>query len=90
MAGVTASGGTPSGGAATGPGEPEDHERAGRSGEGAASRRRRPRRRAGAAPATFARKKSKPDMGNPPPESPEDVRDFDEGFWRDEMPPHWG
>ncbi|SQB96863.1 Uncharacterised protein [Clostridium paraputrificum] len=29
-------------------------------------------------------------MGNPPPESPEDVRDFDEGFWRDEMPPHWG
>jgi len=66
------------------------HEVNGRDGDGTARRRRRPRRRAGAAPAAFARKTAKANKENPPPESPEDLRDFDEGFWRGEMPPHWG
>ncbi|MEJ5920015.1 hypothetical protein [Corynebacterium sp. H78] len=64
-------------------------------GEEGTRRPRRKRRRAGAAPEAFASRRDSERTSplkseNPPPETPEESSEFDEGFWNSERPPHWG
>ena len=63
---------------------------------------RRPRRRAGAKPASLASRRHQHNSqlrnmkstyakgASSDMESPEDNRNFDEDFWREQRPPHWG
>lgn len=72
------------------PKEPEHSEQSGA--QGAYRGRRRQRRRAGAPAKNFAQSRTTRSSQSVRyhDESPDDIREFDVAYWKNQRPPHWG